>query len=72
MYIKVKETHKEDSSIIDIDKLNYNFNLLKYGGPIGPQGVQGYPGSTGLQGIQGSQGAQGAQGAHLVLPGHEG
>ena len=61
-YLKVKEVFIDDTGKIEVDKLNYSFNLLQYGGPIGPSGVQGLNGSLGAQGIQGIIGATGATG----------
>ena len=61
-YLKVKEVFIDDTGKIEVDKLNYSFNLLQYGGPIGPSGVQGLNGSLGAQGIQGITGVVGPTG----------
>ena len=61
-YLKVKEIFIDDTGKIEADKLNYSFNLLKFGGPIGPSGIQGFSGGLGLQGVQGLQGITGIQG----------
>lgn len=61
-YLKVKEVFINDSGKIEADKLNYSFNLLKLGGPVGITGLQGINGALGAQGIQGIQGIQGATG----------
>lgn len=71
MPLKIKEIYQTDLdpnsnawwSTDKINKLNYNFNLLKNGGIPGPAGISGMDGDTGIPGAQGPQGPIGAQGA---------
>ena len=76
MNIRIKELFKSDLdpnsnewwSKDKIDKINFNFNLLRNGGPQGPMGlegpngVDGDKGDTGVEGTQGPFGFQGAVG----------
>ena len=66
MFLKARELFTKDSDKIWVDKINRNFDVFKYGGPIGPLGIQGAPGILGSQGIQGIQGVQGVQGPQGV------
>ena len=67
MAINIKELFSGDSSNIQLDKINYNFDQIvaNGGGPIGltgskgdvgPQGAKGEKGDTGSQGIKGEPG----------------
>jgi len=67
MAINIKELFSGDSSNIQLDKINYNFDQIvaNGGGPIGltgskgdvgPQGAKGEKGDTGSQGIKGDPG----------------
>jgi hypothetical protein len=82
MDINVKHIFKSDLdpnstlwwSVDKIDKINYNFELLKLGGPQGPLGRTGstgdigYGGDQGFIGSHGDLGAQGSQGAQGIEP----
>ena len=68
MAINIKELFSGDSSNIQLDKINYNFDQIvaNGGGPIGltgskgdvgPQGSKGDKGDTGAQGVKGDPGA---------------
>ena len=80
MNIRIKELFKSDLdpnsnewwSKDKIDKINFNFNLLRNGGPSGPSGlegpngVEGDKGETGTEGNQGPFGFQGIVGPSAV------
>ena len=80
MNIRIKELFKSDLdpnsnewwSKDKIDKINFNFNLLRNGGPLGPSGlegpngVEGDKGETGTEGNQGPFGFQGIVGPSAV------
>jgi len=81
MNIRIKELFKSDLdpnsnewwSKDKIDKINFNFNLLRNGGPQGPMGTEGpngIEGDKGEDGVEGNQGPYGAQG--LIGPESEG
>ena len=67
MNIRIKELFKSDLdpnsnewwSKDKIDKINFNFRLMKNGGPLGPDGIEGPNGEDGDKGEMGSQGTEG-------------
>ena len=87
MNIRIKELFKSDLdpnsnewwSKDKIDKINFNFRLMKNGGPLGPDGIEGPNGEDGDKGeiskksIKGNN-SKSAQGTVMVLvhctPGH--
>ena len=70
MNIRIKELFKSDLdpnsnqwwSKDKIDKINYNFSLMRNGGPSGPTGIEGANGEEGEKGYQGVQGPDGPLG----------
>ena len=70
MNIRIKELFKSDLdpnsnqwwSKDKIDKINYNFSLMRNGGPSGPAGIEGENGEEGEKGDQGVQGPDGPLG----------
>ena len=70
MNIRIKELFKSDLdpnsnewwSKDKIDKINFNFRLMKNGGPSGPVGIEGPNGEDGDKGEDGLQGAEGPRG----------
>lgn len=70
MNIRIKELFKSDLdpnsnqwwSKDKIDKINYNFSLMRNGGPAGPIGIEGANGEEGEKGHQGVQGPDGPRG----------
>ena len=77
MNIRIKELFKSDLDPNSsewwakdkLDKINFNFELMKNGGPSGPHGIEGpngEEGEKGFQGVIGDIGPRGAQG--LVGP----
>ena len=75
MKIRIKELFKSDLdpnsnewwSKDKIDKINFNFNLLRNGGPIGPSGLEGPNGIEGDKGETGTEGNQGPIGNQGVI-----
>lgn len=81
MNIRIKELFKSDLdpnsnewwSKDKIDKINFNFNLLRNGGPQGPMGLEGPNGVDGDKGDTGAEGNQGPFGFQgLIGPESEG
>lgn len=81
MKIRIKELYKSDLdpnsnewwSKDKIDKINFNFNLLRNGGPSGPAGLEGPNGIEGEKGETGTEGTQGPIGNQgIVGPPSEG
>ena len=75
MNIRIKELFKSDLdpnsnewwSKDKIDKINFNFRLMKNGGPDGPDGIEGPNGEDGNKGEEGSQGAEGPRGSQGMI-----
>lgn len=75
MNIRIKELFKSDLdpnsnewwSKDKIDKINFNFRLMKNGGPLGPVGIEGPNGEDGDKGEEGSQGTEGPIGAQGMI-----
>lgn len=75
MNIRIKELFKSDLdpnsnewwSRDKIDKINFNFRLMKNGGPLGPVGIEGPNGEDGDKGEEGSQGTEGAIGTQGMI-----
>lgn len=75
MNIRIKELFKSDLdpnsnewwSKDKIDKINFNFRLMKNGGPLGPVGIEGPNGEDGDKGEEGSQGVEGPQGPQGMI-----
>jgi hypothetical protein len=64
MAINIKELFSTDSSNIQLDKINYNFDQIvaNGGGPIGLTGSKGDVGPQGAKGDKGDTGSQGVKG----------
>lgn len=75
MNIRIKELFKSDLdpnsnewwSRDKIDKINFNFRLMKNGGPFGPVGIEGPNGEDGDKGEEGSQGTEGPIGTQGMI-----
>jgi len=64
MPINIKDILLNDSDLIKVDKINYNFDqiLTNGGGPVGIKGQKGETGPTGATGITGEKGDKGDKG----------
>jgi len=75
MNIRIKELFKSDLdpnssewwSKDKIDKINFNFRLMKNGGPSGPVGIEGPNGEDGDKGEDGLQGTEGPRGTQGMI-----
>ncbi len=75
MNIRIKELFKSDLdpnsnewwSKDKLDKINFNFKLMRNGGPSGPTGIEGVNGAEGEKGDQGPQGPDGPQGPQGMI-----